>query len=209
VSLHGFAHGAAQSWNGAAVTTDEPAFTRTFCHHAFGGDNAFTNKLSAAMFQLGNSYLLCRDKPVCNGELYWVLIEPLRDHRKALDGFAGDRIGTLHAPGLRQIIEHLGDASIWPTPFAGMDAFERTAIREFVVASEMETLACRRGVAGLSLRAGQAVSPRDLRALAAETARITRRFSDLWLTRNKPSRLRDNIKRFRAVETEAKTLAGK
>ena len=209
VSLHGFAHGAAQSWNGAAVPSDQAAFTRTFCHHAFGGDETFTDKLAAAMGLLGNSYLLCRDKPVCNGELYWAIMEPLRDASKGLDfAIAGHRINNLHAPGLLQIIEQLSDPSIWPSPPTGMDAFERTAMREFVVASEMETLACYRGLSGLVLRAGHTLPARDLRALAAATARVAGHFSDLWLARNKPSRLSDNMKRFRRMEMEAKKLAG-
>jgi len=213
-SLHGFAHGAAQSWNGQAVTTDEAAFTRTFCHHAFGTlgkrDEKFTNKLAVALDLLGNSYLLCHaGEPIRNADLYWGLIEPLMGWKKMPPGWFNKTIDFMHAPGLRQIISQLSDPSIWPTPPAGMDAFERTALREFVLAAEMDTLACRRGLAAIALRAGQSVPSRELKTLASQTARTAGRFQALWLTRSKPSRLRENMWLFRNVEAEAKKLAGR
>jgi len=209
-SLHGFAHGAAQGWNGAAVPSDESAFTRTFCHHAFGGDRVFTDKLAAAMLHLGNSYLLCHvGQPVRNADLYWGLVEPLMGWKKMPPGWFNKTIDSMHAPGLRTIVEQLGDPSIWPTAPVGMDVFERTALREFVLAAEMDTLASRRGIAALSLRAGQTVPSRERNALATQTARMAGRFRDLWLARSKPSRLRENMWLFRNVEKDATKLAAK
>ncbi len=54
VSLHSFAHGAANAWNGKAV--DNARFTENFCCHAFGQKD---KRMAKAIRLLGSTYITC------------------------------------------------------------------------------------------------------------------------------------------------------
>jgi len=196
-SLHGFAHGAAHSWHGRAV--NDSTFTRLFCRRVFAQDD---DRLARALLAAGRAYQDAKNR-FAGSALYHALVEGLKrpgNRRPAV-------IDRLDRPGLAKVIARLSDPNIWPEPAKALPSFERLAMQEFVLAARMDCLAARRGLAGLRLRAGQAVSAAELRGQAAEMRRIAAQFSRLWLARNRPSRLADNLRAFTRVEKEARRLA--
>jgi hexosaminidase len=200
VSLHAFAYGAAQAWNGRAV--DDKVFTDRFAMHVFGDRRG---KLAKAIRTLGRSYLDCGATYSNHSALYLTLVQPTRRRR----GVEQDLLDQAKPAGLRKIITGLRDPAIWPKPTPGMDRFERLALREFALASRMDVLASRRTLIVQDLRAGRSVAPSALRALASEMGRLMRDFESLWLARNKPSRLRDNLSLMQKVQREALRQARK
>ena len=196
VSLHGFAHGAAHAWNGRAV--DDEVFTETFCFHAFDQRDG---RLAKAIRMLGNVYRTI--DPAGRG---WVLYD---SYTKSLLPPEGEKT-TLYQtspPGWTKVIEQLGDESIWPKPARNMDRFELLALAEMALGARMDVLACRRAMIGKRLMDGNCVGPAELRGLADDLHAMAERFRTLWLARNKPSRLRDNLACFRRAETQCRRLA--
>jgi len=72
-SLHSFAHGAANAWNGKAVDNDR--FTDNFCHQAFGQQN---NRLAKALRLLGSTYITCGKTVPNKSLLFMSFFEPMR-----------------------------------------------------------------------------------------------------------------------------------
>ncbi len=196
-SLHGFAHGAAHAWHGRAV--DDATFTDRFCRQVFGDGDGRT---AGAVQRLGRTYLDAAGDGDDHCALYHVLFEPLLK-----SGRKRSRIDSLDVDGLERIVADLAQTDFMPRPAADMDDFEATALRELAVAARMDVLACRRALAARRLRDGRRVSPAQLRRLADEAARLAEGFRRLWLERNRPSRLCDNMARFRRIEREARKLA--
>jgi len=199
-SLHGFAHGAAHSWNGPAV--NDAKFTERFCRHTFGRSDG---RPASYLRVLGETYLTSGSDNPYKSSLYRALVEPLLPTEPA----AGNAIDGITAEGAAQIIERLSAAAAdVPDPDEQGEEFEALALRELALAGRMDMLACRRVLAARRLRAGETVEAEALRDLADETRRLAADFEALWLARNKPSRLRDNLELFGAVEAEAAGLAG-
>ncbi|MGB2823828.1 MAG: glycoside hydrolase family 20 zincin-like fold domain-containing protein, partial [Phycisphaerae bacterium] len=191
-SLHGFAHGAAHAWNGGAV--DDARFTDVFCRHAFGrGDG----RLAKYLRVLGETYRMTGSQNEYAASLYRALVEPLGP---AAEGERSD-IDGITAEGAAGIVEALSAAAAdMPNPDEQTEQFEAVALRELALAGRMDILASRRVLAAKKLRAGETVSPRELRDLAEETRRVADDFEQLWLARNKPSRLRDNLELLERAE---------
>jgi len=198
VSLHGFAHGAAHAWNGRAV--DNQTFTDLFCRRMFAQRDG---SLAAALRKLGSTYVTSGAPAQYGGCLYHALVEPLKPRRKP----ASSSIDQITPGGCRRIISQLSDPGIWPPPPKGMDRFERLAIREMAMGARMDCLAAARALAALKLRAGKAVAAAELRRLAVEMRRLAADFKRLWLARNRPSRLADNLALMRRAERECLRLA--
>jgi len=57
------------------------------------------------------------------------------------------------------------------------------------------------------VRSGKEVPAREFRQIANDVSRISKEFESLWLLRNKPSRLKDNLKLFKKIENESRLLA--
>jgi hypothetical protein len=187
VSLLGFAYGAAQSWNGKAV--DDKKFTDNFCFHVF---NQKTRQLSKALKLLGSSYIasgLIKNKCL----LYHTLVEqPISEKF----------LKAAKTAGLKKIIKQLSNKNLWPKSLSAKDElcrvgfsprgclcdFERLAIEEFKLAAIMDVLAAKRTLEAKGIRAG--FSKKALRKMADQ-------FAKLWLARNKPSRLKDNMNLFK------------
>jgi hypothetical protein len=200
VSLHSFAHGAAHSWNGRAV--DERKFTENFCYHVFGQR---TNKMAKKLKLLGNTYIMC-GKPMRNESLlYDALVEPLLHTAPP----ARSCIDMMTPAGLRRILDELSDGRGWPEVPKKTGEFERLAVRELKAAERMDYLACRRVLAAKALRAGKNVKSSKLLQLGRLTHGISKEFKELWLLRNKTSRLQNNLKLFKQVERESHRLADK
>ena len=195
VSLHGFAFGAAHAWCGARV--DDRRFTERFCRQIFADR---TGRLASAIKTLG---------AFGGGQLYHALLEPFDPTlpwRDYMIGYAtiGDRRLTTRA--IRRRLEVAGALRFGRTP-KGLDHFDALTLGEFDLARRMDLLACRRVLAGRDLRAGRKVPARTLRALARDLADLADDFAALWRARNRPSRLRYNLKALRAAAAEAGKLA--
>lgn len=200
VSLHGFAHGAAHSWN--ERNTDDKNFTEKFCRSFFGQK---TDNLSDAIKLLGNTYVTCGKTVRNKSLLYSALVEPLIVSERV----EPDAINLMTEKGLQKILEQLSDTRIWPKPEKTADEFERLAIKEYELAARMDCLACSRAMVGKKLRAGQVVKKSELQKLAGQMQIISDDFKELWLSRNKLSRLRDNLDLFKKTKRELEQLAGK
>ncbi len=191
VSLHGFAHAAACSWNSRAV--DDCAFTRTFCRQVFAQQGG---RLAGAVAALGSSYKIVSDEYYNRSQLYFTLVEPVRakEDKGAID--------QCKPAGLRRIIDALGARSLWPSAPAGLPRFEALAMQEFAVAARMEVLAARRALVVQALRAGKASPSRERKTLAADIRAVARDLARLWMARNKPSRLKDNLRQLNRAADE-------
>ncbi len=199
-SLHGFAHGAAHSWNSKAV--DEEKFTENFCFYVFGQK---TNHLSKTLKFLGDIYMIC-SKPYPNQSLlYHSLVEPLVPRKR--QGLSA--IDLMNPEGLRKILNRLSDEKLWPDITQSMGEFEKLAIREMKLAARMDYLASRRALIAMNLRSGKNVKSFELLDLSRLMHQTSKEFEELWLMRNKTSRLYDNLRLFRSAERELKFLAAK
>jgi hypothetical protein len=192
VSLHSFAHGAAHAWNTKMV--NDETFTERFAWYLAGSK---TGKFARAIKALGSTYLTCGCPNPINGcALFWTLVEPTR--------YANERIRsrieltTVH--GLKKVVSQLSDESIWPDPTKGMPDFEALTLLEYKVAAQMDCLAAQRALIVKAMRDGQTVSSARLHDIAHRMHDISRKFAGLWMARNKPSRLQDNLSLFRHAE---------
>ncbi|MGD0572995.1 MAG: family 20 glycosylhydrolase [Sedimentisphaerales bacterium] len=195
VSLHSFAHGAANAWNGKAV--DNAKFTENFCCHAFGQKD---NRMAKAIRLLGSTYITCGKTSPNKSLLFQSFFEPmLRD--KTIECSA---IDLMSIAGLRQITAELSDTDLWPANVKSMGKFEQLALRELKLATLMDCLASKRALAAKALRAGQTVKISELRQLRKQMHDIGATFKELWLARNKISRQNDNMQLFNLAEDELK-----
>ena len=137
--------------------------------------------------------------------LYNGLIEPLLPVKKT----ENSPIDMMKTNGLKKIISQLSDKSIWPKPPSSMRRFEELAMKEFLLASRMSCLTSERALIGKDLRCGKNIKKTDLKKLHKKTEGIISDFKDLWLSRNKSSRLKDNLKLFRRSKNELTKLINK
>lgn len=200
VSLHSFAHGAAHAWHGKAV--NDAKFTKNFCYHIFGQR---TKRMAMLLQLLGNTYITCGGISPNRSLLYQSLIEPLLP-TKPLTRSSIDMTSTT---GLRKILTQLSNNKLWPAPPKSMGNFERTALRELKLAARMDCLASKRALAAKALRNGKSIKSADLRNLSRHMHNIGIDFKELWMLRNKVSRLYDNLRLFRRAERESSRLACK
>jgi len=177
VSLHSFAHGAAQSWNGKKV--DNEKFTENFCRQFFKQEN---NKLAGIIKTLGNNHIICGTNVPNRNWLYFALVEPAGNVQP--DSY----INKMSGKGLKKIIAQFSDKSIWPKLPKGVGVFEKIAYEELKLAARMDCLAAKRALALKNIKSG--FSKKDMQKMAAD-------FKKLWLLRNKPSRLKDNLNLFK------------
>ncbi|MGA2092014.1 MAG: glycoside hydrolase family 20 zincin-like fold domain-containing protein [Sedimentisphaerales bacterium] len=199
VSLHGFAHAAANSWNGKAV--DNAKFTENFCGSAFGQRD---NRMAEAMRLLGSTYITCGQTIPNASLLFHSLFEPILHSTPP----TRSPIDEMSESGLRQILAQLSDENIWPADLGSAGNFEQLALRELKLAARLDCLACERTLAAKGLRAGQNVKKSQLQRLSEQMRDAGRDFEELWLARNKFSRLYDNLLLFHGAEMELSKLAG-
>ena len=210
VSFHGYAHGAAHSWNGRAV--DEKTFTDTFAFHVFGDSGG----LGDALRTLGSTGHIVGDS-TC---LYHALVEPLTPPLpRFLKTFRRvpivshypaqfpDAIARASREGLQRVMDTLRAPGFWPNPARKLDAFDKQALLDCRLAGEMDILAAQRALLGQRLRSGEAVRSSELEACADLASAVATMFEWLWLTRNRPSRLKDNLKLMSHAEADAREMA--
>jgi hypothetical protein len=198
VSLHGFAHGAANAWNSKSV--NNKTFTEKFCSHLFG---PVGKKLAKAVRILGSTYLTCGAPYHNECALFYALVEPIEKSK----AFNPSRIDATGTTGLKKIVSQLSDTSIWPQPSKGIAEFESLALRELKVAAEMDCTAAQKALAAKQIRNGKSVPAVQLKNIVSKIRCISDKFTELWMVRNKSSRLQDNLKLFRQVEKECLKLA--
>jgi len=194
VSLHAFALGAACAWGGAQVKLK--GFTEAFTFHTFGDR---TGKLAAALKTLGAWPY---------ADLYHGLIEqfdpkaprPKMHFRSAIDkpDLPDDELAARLS---------VTRALRFPKPRTELDEFEAIAVEEFEIARRMDETACRRVIAGRKFRAGKRVSSLEMQRVADDGVAIADDFAVIWRKRNRPSRLRDNLKAIRSAAKETARLA--
>ena len=200
ISLHGFAHGAAHAWNHKKV--DNNSFTEKFCNSFFNQKNS---KLSDAIKTLGNTYITCGKTLPNKSLLYPALVEPLLPKKS----HEPDAIDMMTEDGLQKIITQLSDNNLFPKSNDSICNFEQTALKELELASRMDCIAAKRALIGKKLRTGKSVKKSEFRKHANQMQIISDDFKKLWLTRNKSSRLRDNLKLFNIAKQESIKLAEK
>jgi hexosaminidase len=194
VSLHGFAHGAANAWNGKAA--DNERFTENFCRQAFGQRD---NRMAKAIRLLGSTYITCGKTVPNKSLLFMSFFEPMLKNNT----IETSAIDLMSEKGLRQIAEELSDDKLWPS-VKPMGDFEQSALKELKLAARMDCLASKRALAAKALRAGKKVRSSELRKLSRQMRDIGKDFRGLWLARNKISRLNDNMRLFNRAEDELK-----
>ena len=198
--MHSFAHGAAHSWNDKAV--NDNTFTDRFCISFFGQKS---NKLSQALKLLGNTYITCGKTVKNKSLLYLALVEPLLQ----TESREPDAIDMMKEEGLNKILELLTDSKIWPEPERQVNGFEKLILTELIIAAQMDCLACKRALVGKKIRSGQTVKKTEFKKLASQMRVMSDDFKKLWLSRNKASRLRDNLKLFQKAIQELERFSEK
>jgi hexosaminidase len=177
VSLHSFAHGAAHSWNGKAV--NEEKFTERFCESVFRQKN---KKIADIIIKIGSNYIVCGTNVPNRSWLYPALVEPVKNITP--DSY----IYKMSEKGLKKIIADSYDSRHTGLP---LQNFEKIAIEEIELAARMDVLAAQRALAIKNSKYSQ------LQKLQKPFMEMADNFKKLWLIRNKPSRLKDNLNLFK------------
>jgi hypothetical protein len=197
VSLMAFAYGAAESWAPGHASLSIKGFPRTFARHVFGDTDG---SLGDAIEALGSTYLLHGVTRTNADPLLLALFEPL-----AIDHYEPGRLVDHFTPdGLAATLAGLPPAGVWSLP--QREPFEALALAEFATAARQTALHCLRSSIAWDLGMGRAVSNKSLHALADGFDAFAADLGRLWLARNKPSRLADNLRVFRRVAAEARKL---
>jgi hypothetical protein len=200
VSLHSFAHGAAHAWNSNAV--DEACFTENFCRQTFGQP---AKQLARALKTLGSAYLIC-GTPRRNGSfLFEALTEPIKPPASP----EHSSIEKMTAAGLNKVVHQLSAENLWPKLSNSPADFERTAICELKLAAQMDCLSAERALAVNAFRKKGEIDKSHLCRLANRMEHLGENFRKLWLKRNKPSRLNDNLRLFDKTRRQMLRLAEK
>ena len=203
VSMHGFAHGAAHSWNHSGV--DDQKFTKNFCRDMFGCCAKGIDRLIVA---IGSTYKLCGAPHFNESALFWGLIEPLV-FKNAGDPYKPDsprnrsRIDSMTDKGLAAVIKQLAPSQDIAVHFDHLDDFDAMTVIEYQAAASMDLLAAKRALVAKAMRKGESISSNVFKEIAAEMHSLSSSFSQIWMARNRRSRLNDNLKIFRQVEREA------
>jgi hypothetical protein len=149
---------------------------------------------------LGGTYITCGKTVPNKSLLFMSFFEPmLKD--KTIEFSA---IDLMSEKGLRRIAIELPNEKLWPKDVKTIGDFEELALKELKLAARIDCLASRRALAAKALRAGQNVKSSELRQLSRQMRDIGRDFKELWLARNKLSRLNDNMRLFNLAENELK-----
>ncbi|MGA2914716.1 MAG: family 20 glycosylhydrolase [Sedimentisphaerales bacterium] len=191
ISLHGFAHGAAHSWNGKAV--DNEKFTENFCYNVFRQKN---DKLVKIIKMLGSTYITCGTNVPNKSWLYSALVGPVNNKNP------DSPTDLMNEKGLRKIVEQFSDESIWSKMSKKTENFERIAYEELKLAARMDYLSARRALAVKALRAGKKAKKKELQFINKQMKHIAKDFKKLWLMQNKVSRLKDNLQLFKQAGME-------
>ena len=193
VSLHGAAYGAACSWNGNAVPApDSDSFTRLFTQRTYADRSG---AIASAIRTIGDD--------AYGSWAYHALLESVNEPRLLGKGVAKGKANIaeveLDEPTLRHMIEAADTCrtdrlAAAPTGIHGREStFESIAREEYAVANRMNRAAARRVLIARAIRSGSRADPGEINTHRDELAEIREQLEILWLQRNRPSRLCDNL----------------
>lgn len=200
ISLHGFAYGAAQAWHGKAVC--DASFTENFCRLTFRQTD---QKLAEAITLLGSTYRICGAAMPNRSLLFEGMFEPIQ-HTTPPKYSA---IDMMTIAGLANVVTQLSLPNLFPARSSQLPDFIRTAGDELALGAKMDALAAERAMAVKSIRAGKSVTQRSLQKLSETMGVCSKEFETLWRLRNKPSRLRDNLRLFTKTQQQMLRFADK
>jgi hexosaminidase len=202
-SLHGFAHGAAHAWNGAAV--DDATFTATFCRHVFG---SATTGLPEAIRQVGAS------QETVGVNLYHLVGTAIDPARNLTDGIPiispvavnSQRIEDARDAGIRKTLTQLGRVrAVLDKQVAG-NPIGQLLVEDLALAAELDVVGCLKLQVMQRYRSGKSVSSAAYRQLDDAIGEAAAHLKRNWLQRNRPSRLADNLRMLEAGRREVRTL---
>jgi len=213
VSLHGYAHGAAHSWNTKAV--DDETFTEIFSMHVFND----TEHMPDAIKILGECAALPSTDSRC---LYHALVEPLRlPTNRFLKRFKQTPL-VAHYPqnfpnfidkaspnALRSVTDLLMQKDLWPKADPTLPEFEKQALADYRLAAAMDLLAAQHAIIGQAYRTGCPLPAVEYEEWADAMADLSNGFEGLWNLRFKPSRLKENLKLMNLAQKECRQIAAK
>ena len=198
VSLCALAHGAAHAWNTQGV--EDKKHLRNFTFHVFGDRSG---RLAKVLKTIG-----------AEEYGYWAYHAPfekltLRENIAGHGPWGGVVIDDvpLTSRKVESILQSTKMLDI-PTISETMPTFETIAIEEFLLANRMNRLALHRLQLARIMRAGQKPASGALKRHLDEIETVSSEFTRIWRLRNRPSRLKDNLKAFRKIAEETKSHIG-
>ncbi|NLF30661.1 MAG: family 20 glycosylhydrolase [Planctomycetes bacterium] len=200
VSLMPLAFGAAESWKPGAA--DIEAFPRRFSRQAFGDADG---RIGDAIEALGTIYLRYGITQANRDPMTSNLQEPLRPENNALWYTLHRQVDRYRPEALASVLEALPEAGVWKQP-AG-DPFDALSLAEFALSARIIALYCFRSSVAWQMGMGETVGAATYRKLAEQIDRTAKDFAAMWNARNKPSRLRDNLRLFKDAAAEARRYA--
>ncbi len=193
ISLHSFAHGAAHAWNSKAV--DDENFTENFCRLTFGQP---AKQLAKALKTLGSTYQTCGALRKNGSLLFDALIEPMQTPASP----EHSPIEKMTVAGLDKFITQLSADNFWPKLSGRLPDFESIAISEFKLAAQMDCLSAERALAAKVFRKQGKIPQFCMNHLVDHMEFVIENFRKLWLKRNKPSRLNDNLRLLKKTQRQ-------
>ncbi len=208
VSLLSFAHAGAHAWNGRAV--DDAHFAETFCRVQFGQTD---NRMADSIRQLGQIELLSGLPRYLSlyRSLRIPIITPRRKRLWRVDqGRRDDEQFAEHDPKRLAeavaVAESLAEPSAWPKLSRYCDVFDRLARKEYRLAAFQDHVTGWRSQLAARHHRGDPVKSTEWREMDEALAELGRRFDQLWLARNRRSRLEENQYILRHARRECQRL---
>ena len=204
VSFHGFAHGAAHSWNGRGV--NDKTFTETFCFHVL---KTADPAAPALIRNIGSV------EERVKSNIYYIFAEAFDPNRKYASRISpisplrhgAGKLDEASEEGCREVIATLKGSAAAARKVTSKDTVARLVIADVLLASQLDSLTCRKILAARLYRAGKRIPARTLDKLAVDTGALAKIFAENWLKLNRPSRLKDNLTLFRDAIREYADIA--
>ncbi len=200
VSLMAMAFGGAESWNPRKA--DPGAFARRFARQVFGDTDG---RLGDAIEALGTMYLRYGIVQVNRDPMTFNLEEPLKPTTNALWYSLQRTVDRYRPQALADVLEALPEAGGWKQPVD--DPFDALSLDEYALSGRIIALYCFRSSIAWQMGMGETVGAATFTKLAEQIDRTGEDFAAMWNARNKPSRLRDNLRLFKNAAAEARRYA--
>ena len=200
VSLMAMAFGGAESWKPGAA--DPEAFPRRFSRQVFGDTDG---RIGDAIEALSTMYLRYGITQVNRDPMTFNLEDPLEPTTNAL-WYSLQRLVDRYRPeALADVLDHLPEAGVWKQQ--ADDPFDALSLAEYALSARIIALYCFRSSVAWQRGMGETITAATYRKLAEQIDRTGKDFAAMWNARNKPSRLRDNLRLFKNAAAEARRYA--
>ncbi|MFW6154404.1 MAG: beta-N-acetylhexosaminidase [Planctomycetota bacterium] len=200
VSLMAMAFGGAESWN--PRTADPGAFPRRFSRHLFGDTRG---RIGDAIEALGTTYLRYGITRANCDPMTFNLEEPLAPTTNALWYSLRRTVDRYRPDALAEVLDALPEAGVWKQSVD--ESFDELSLAEYALSARIIALYCFRSSVAWQMGMGETVSAATFKKLAEQIDRTGKDFATMWNARNKPSRLRDNMRLFKSAAAEARRYA--